>query len=193
MNLQTTLLNAFEKDLAQRPKSTLQCSVYKFCIPAYIQMVSFFCACVTYATPSTLYILRQLIHCQIPDTNYTLMMTFGHGYPWTIPKGLLYHLHFLFELLQLTIICITAISIDCFFSFYSFLFCSNLTALSGILTNSQPKHKFMDLIHKSLKKHNELIECLKCLVHIYGPIAFLHIVTNSIQMCVFTYLLMVRK
>lgn len=193
LNLHTTLLDAFEENLAQRTTFTLHCSVYNFSIPAYIQMVSFFLACALSGTSQSFYIFRQLLHCRIPDTNYTLMLSFGNGYPWAVPKGYLYHVHFLFELAQLCIIAITAMSIDCFFSFYSYLLCSNLSALSVTLTNPQPNEKVLDVIHTCLKKHIILLECRKYLVHIYGPIALMHIVTNSIQLCVFMYLLMVRK
>lgn len=181
----------FEEDLRRRSTATLHCSVHKFSVPAYIYIV-LMAMCLILPTP-TLYILRQLIQFHIPDTTYTLPVSFGHGYPWIVPKGYLYHIHLLFELAQFPIVYIATVPLECSFGFYAYLLSSNLTALSFRLTNPQLKEQFSDLINMCLKKHHILLESRENLEHVYGPSAFLHIITNAAQICAFAYLLTVSK
>lgn len=139
-----------------------------------------------YFSPPYILIIRHLFHYHL-TVNYTLPVSKGYGYFWTVPDNFLYHLHLLFETSVVTMSSITASCVDNVFGFYIYQFASTMHAMTFRLTNSLPTEKFSDLLRTSVAKHQTLLRCRDILEHVYRPIILWHIISNAVLLCSLIY------
>ncbi|XP_036147798.1 uncharacterized protein LOC118647297 [Monomorium pharaonis] len=188
INLHRTLNDFFEEELIQNEKirTIIFSSLRKVYILGYTYTTIMTALILVYIMPSYIHIIRDLYHLRL-TTNYTLPVSKGRGYSWTIPDNFLYHVHLLIETICPCLSSITASGVDSVFGLYAYQFASTMHAMTFRFTNPLPTEKFSDMLKKSVKKHKELLRCRDTLEHIYGPIIFWHTVTSAILLCSLVY------
>ncbi|XP_077262437.1 uncharacterized protein LOC143897539 [Temnothorax americanus] len=184
INYHRTLNDLFEEELLRDKKirtimfsslPTIYTLTYTYAAILLTLTLAFF-------APPYLSIIHGLCHFH-STTNYSLPITRGYGYFWTVPRNYLYHFHLLFETGGVWISGVTACGMDNAFGFYIYQFASVMHAMTFRLTNPLPTESFSDVLKSCLAKHQKLLPCRHTLEHIYGPIAFWHIVTNAVLLC----------
>ncbi|XP_071577708.1 odorant receptor 49a-like [Temnothorax nylanderi] len=188
INYHRTLNDLFEKELLRNEKirTIILSSLPTVYTLAYTYSAILIAMMLAFSMPAYLSIIVGLCRSQ-STTNYSLPITRGHGYFWTVPRNYLYHFHLLFETGGLSINSITACGIDSIFGFYVYQFASTMRAMTFRLTNPLPTEKFSDVLRSCMAKHQRLLPCRDMLEHIYGPIVFWHIVTNAVLLCALIY------
>ncbi|KAL0103976.1 hypothetical protein PUN28_016971 [Cardiocondyla obscurior] len=183
-----TLKDLFEEELTQNdqvraiifsPLPTIRILAYIYSAILIAMMMAFF-------MPAYLSVIRDLCHLHL-TTNYSLPISRGYGYFWTVPNNFLYHFHLLFETSGAAVSSITACSMDSAFGFYVYQFASTMRAMTFRLTNPQPNEKFSNVLRTCVAKHQKLLLCRNTLEHVYGPIVFWHTVTNAVLLCALIY------
>ncbi|XP_077262429.1 odorant receptor 49a-like isoform X2 [Temnothorax americanus] len=188
INYHRTLNDLFEEELLRNEKirTIIFSSLPTVYTLAYTYSAILIAMMLAFSMPAYLSIIVGLCRSQ-STTNYSLPITRGHGYFWTVPRNYLYHFHLLFETGGLSINSITACGIDSIFGFYVYQFASTMHAMTFRLTNPLPNEKFSDVLRSCMAKHQRLLPCRDMLEHIYGPIVFWHIVTNAVLLCALIY------
>lgn len=188
INYHRTLNDLFEEELARNEKirTIMFSSLTKICILAYTYCTMMIVVVMSFFTPAYLFIIRDLCHLRL-TTNYTLPISRGYGYFWTVPDNFLYHFHLLFETCAVSMNSITACGMDSVFGFYVYQFVSTMHAMTFRLTNPLTTEKFSDILKECVGKHQKLLQCRDTLEHIYGTIVFWHIVTNAVLLCILIY------
>ncbi|XP_024884209.1 uncharacterized protein LOC112462575 [Temnothorax curvispinosus] len=188
INYHWTLNDLFEKELLRDEKirtimfsslPTIYTLTYTYSAIMLTMILAFF-------TPAYLSIIHGLYRFH-SNTNYSLPITKGYGYFWTVPHNYLYHFHLLFETGGASFSAITACCMDSAFGFYVYQFASIMHAMTFKLTNPLPTESFSDVLKSCVAKHQKLLPCRHTLEHIYGPIVFWHIVTNAVLLCALIY------
>ena len=160
---------------------------------AYIYFVFLIGIIVAYSRSSYIYIIQNLLYFHLP-TNYTLPLSRGFGWFWTVPDNFLYHIHMFYETGLITLSCMMACGIDSAFGFYVYQISSTIRAMMFAFTNPLSTEKFSDLLRTCAVKHQKLLQCRNTLEHVYGPIVFWHIVSNAVLLCFLIYdFISVRK
>ncbi|XP_025073855.1 uncharacterized protein LOC112552550 [Pogonomyrmex barbatus] len=181
-----TLNNLFEKELSQSEKvrTVMLSPLRTIATLAYAYSAIVITLSMTYFLPTYIIIIRGMIHLHIPS-NYTLPYTRGHGYGyfWTVPPGILRHLHMFFESYLTVINSTTCTGVDSVFGFYIYLLTSTMRAMTFKLTNPSPNDKFYDVLKINVAKHKKLMQCRDILTRVYSPIILWHIITNAVFLC----------
>ncbi|XP_036147800.1 uncharacterized protein LOC105837753 [Monomorium pharaonis] len=188
INFHQTLNYFFEEELMQNEKirTIIFSSLRKVYILGYTYTTIMTALILVYIMPPYIHIIRDLCHLRL-TTNYTLPISKGRGYSWTIPDNFLYHLHLFMETICASFSAITASGVDSVFGFYAYQFASTMHAMTFRFMNPLPIEKFSGLLKKSVKKHKKLLQCRGILERIYGPIIFWHTVTSAILLCSLIY------
>ncbi|KYN18608.1 hypothetical protein ALC57_09087 [Trachymyrmex cornetzi] len=189
INYHRTLNDLFEKELMQNEKirMTIFSPLRTMYTMAYTYFTVMTALVLTYFAPSYIIIIRHfLLHFHL-TTNYTLPLTKGFGYFWTVPDNFLYHFHLLYETSMVILSCTTATSVDSMFGFYVYQFTSTIRAMTFKLTNPSLTEKFSNLLRICVAKHQRLLQCRQTLEHVYGPIIFWHIIINAVHLCALIY------
>ncbi|XP_036139247.1 uncharacterized protein LOC105837745 [Monomorium pharaonis] len=188
INFHRTLNDFFEEELMQNEKirTIIFSSLRKVYSMGYAYVTIVTALVIVHIIPTYLYIIRDLCHLRL-TTNYTLPLSKGYGYSWTIPDNFLYHLHLLIETILLFLSITTTGGVDSVFGFYAYQFTSMMHAMTFRFMNPLSTEKFLDLLKKNIKKHKKLLRCRDTLEHIYGPIIFYHTVTSAILLCSLIY------
>ncbi|XP_036147797.1 uncharacterized protein LOC118644081 isoform X2 [Monomorium pharaonis] len=188
INMHRTLNDFFEEELIQNKKirTIIFSSLRKVYILGYTYATIMTALILAYIMPPYIHIIRDLCHLRL-TTNYTLPVSKGRGYPWTIPDNFFYHLHMLMETICSCLSAITTSGVDSVFGFYVYQFASTMHAMTFRFTNPLPTQKFSNLLKKSVKKHKKLLRCRGTLEHIYGPIIFWHTVSSAVLLCFLMY------
>ncbi|KAG5348164.1 OR94A protein, partial [Acromyrmex charruanus] len=188
INYHRTLNDLFEEELMQNEKvqTIIFSSLRTISTLAYIYFVFLIGIIVAYSTSSYIYIIQNLLYFHLP-TNYTLPLSRGFGWFWTVPDNFLYHIHMFYETGLITLSCTIACGIDSAFGFYVYQISSTIRAMMFALTNPLSIEKFSDLLRTCAVKHQKLLQCRNTLEHVYGPIVFWHIVSNAVLLCFLIY------
>ncbi|XP_011158519.2 odorant receptor 49a [Solenopsis invicta] len=133
-----------------------------------------------------IFIIRNLSHFH-SATNYTLPLSRGYGYFWTVPDNILCHLHLILETAMVMLSCITTCGVECVFSLFAYQLASTARGMIYRLTNPLPNEKFSDLLKTCIKKHQKLLRCRNILEKVYGPILLWHIISNAMLLCSLIY------
>ncbi|XP_071577681.1 uncharacterized protein [Temnothorax nylanderi] len=184
INNHRTLNDLFEEELLQDKKirTIMFSSLPTIYTLTYIYCAIFMTMMLAFNLPAYLFIIRDLCHLHL-TTNYSLPITKGYGYFWTVPHNYLYHFHLLFETSGVSINSITPCGMDNTYGFYIYQIASVMDAMTFRLTNPLPTESFSDVLKSCVAKHQKLMPCRNTLEHLYGPIAFWHIVTNAVLLC----------
>ncbi|KAG5333784.1 OR49A protein, partial [Acromyrmex heyeri] len=187
INYHRTLNDLFEEELMQNEKvqTIIFSSLRAISTLAYIYFVFLIGIIVAYSRSSYIYMIQNLLYFHLP-TNYTLPLSRGFGWFWTVPDNFLYHIHMFYETGLITLSCMMACGIDSAFGFYVYQI-SSIRAMMFALTNPLSTEKFSDLLRTCAVKHQKLLQCRNTLEHVYGPIVFWHIVSNAVLLCFLIY------
>ncbi|XP_018347644.1 PREDICTED: odorant receptor 94a-like [Trachymyrmex septentrionalis] len=188
INYHRTLNDLFEEELIQNEKAQtiIFSSLRAISTLAYIYFVFLTGILVAYSKSSYIYVIQNLLYFHLP-TNYTLPLSRGFGWFWTIPDNFLYHIHMLYETGLIALSCMMACGVDSAFGFYVYQISSTIRAMMFALTNPLSTEKFSDLLRTCAVKHQKLLQCRNTLEHLYGPIIFWHIVSNAVLLCFLIY------
>ncbi|KAG5306915.1 OR94A protein, partial [Acromyrmex insinuator] len=188
INYHRTLNDLFEEELMQNEKvqTVIFSSLRAISTLAYIYFVFLIGIIVAYSRSSYIYIIQNLLYFHLP-TNYTLPLSRGFGWFWTVPDNFLYHIHMFYETGLITLSCMMACGIDSAFGFYVYQISSTIRAMMFAFTNPLSTEKFSDLLRTCAIKHQKLLQCRNTLEHVYGPIVFWHIVSNAVLLCFLIY------
>jgi len=184
-----TLNDLFEEELMQNGKirMTMFSPLRTMYTMAYTYFIVMTALILIYFAPSYIIIIRHfLLHFHL-TTNYTLPLTKGLGYFWTVPENFLYHFHLLYETSMVILSCATATSVDSMFGFYVYQFSSTIRAMTFKLINPPLTEKFSNLLRICVAKHQKLLQCRQTLEYVYGPIIFWHIIINAVHLCALIY------
>ncbi|KYN07722.1 hypothetical protein ALC62_01233 [Cyphomyrmex costatus] len=188
INYHRTLNNLFEEELMKNEK--IQTIIFSPLRTIYTLAYTYFAILVivifAFFGSSYIFIIHNLLHLHL-STNYTLPLSRGVGWFWTIPNNFLYHLHLFYETGLITLGTMTACSVDSAFGFYVYQFSSTIRAMTFAVTNPLSTERFSDLLRICVVKHQKLLQCRNTLEHVYGPIIFWHIVTNAVLLCSLMY------
>ncbi|XP_071577690.1 uncharacterized protein [Temnothorax nylanderi] len=184
INYHRTLNDLFEEELLRDEKirTIMFSSLPTIYTLTYTYAAILLTLTFAFIAPPYLSIIHGLCRFHL-TTNYSLPITRGYGYFWTVPHNYLYHFHLLFETGEMSLNCITTCSMDNAFGFYIYQFASVMHAMTFRLTNPLPTESFSDVLKSCVARHQKLLPCRNTLEHIYGPIAFWHIVTNAVLLC----------
>ncbi|XP_018317083.1 odorant receptor Or2 [Mycetomoellerius zeteki] len=188
INYHRTLNNLFEEELKQNEK--IQTILFSSLRTIYTLAYTYFAILVGiifafFASPYIV-VIRNLFYFH-SSTNYTLPLSRGLGWFWTIPHNCLYHLHLFYETGLTILSTMTTCSVDSAFGFYVYQLSSIIRAMTFALTNPLSTEKFSDILRTCVVKHQKLLQCRNTLEHVYGPIVFWHIVTNAVLLCALMY------
>ncbi|KAG5305790.1 OR94A protein, partial [Pseudoatta argentina] len=188
INYHRTLNDLFEEELMQNEKvqTIIFSSLRTISTLAYIYFVFLIGIIVAYSTSSYICIIQNLLYFHLP-TNYTLPLSRGFGWFWTVPDNFLYHIHMFYETGLITLSCTIACGIDSAFGFYVYQISSTIRAMMFALTNPLSIEKFSDLLRTCAVKHQKLLQCRNTLEYVYGPIVFWYIVSNAVVLCFLIY------
>ncbi|XP_018377783.1 PREDICTED: odorant receptor 46a-like [Trachymyrmex cornetzi] len=188
INYHRTLNDLFEEELRQNEKvqTIIFSSLRAISTLTYIYFVFVTGILVTYSKSPLIYVIRNLHYSHIP-TNYTLPLSRGFGWFWTVPDNFLYHIHMFCEIGMIGLSCMMACGIDSAFGFYVYQISSTIRAMMFALTNPLSTEKFSHLLRTCAVKHQKLLQCRNTLEHVYGPIVFWHVVTNAVLLCFLIY------
>nr|WGO81824.1 olfactory receptor 154 [Microplitis mediator] len=137
---------------------------------------------------SVFYIVAPLIaiyychHHKINLTKYPLI--YPTTYPWKIiSTGLVYQIHYIFEILaSLTLFFVTT-SVDSLFTFYIFQMIGQLREISYCITNINDEDDGKSAVCKCVTQYEKILKCREILEKIYGPIILWIMTTNAIVLC----------
>lgn len=137
---------------------------------------------------SVFYIVAPLIaifycrHHKINLTKYPLI--YPTTYPWKITStGVVYQIHYIFEILaSLTLFFVTT-SVDSLFTFYIFQMIGQLREISYCITNINDGDDEKKAVCKCLTQFEKILKCREILEKIYGPIILWIMTTNAIVLC----------
>ncbi|KYN07923.1 Odorant receptor 46a, isoform B [Cyphomyrmex costatus] len=188
INYHRMLNDLFEEALMQNEKiqTIIFSSLRKISTLAYTYFAFMTALIFTYSRSSYTYIIHNLFHFHL-STNYTLPLSKGFGWFWTVPDNFIHHLHMIYETGLITLSAMMACGVDCIFGLYVYQFSSTIHSMMFALTNPVSTEKFSDLLRTCAVKHQKLLQCRKTLEHVYGPIVFWHIVSNAVLLCGLMY------
>ncbi|XP_039315695.1 uncharacterized protein LOC105195030 [Solenopsis invicta] len=188
INNHRTLNDFYEEELMQNEEIrtiifSLLRATYTLTYTYVIIMIGLITA---YLVPPYIFIIRNLSHFH-STTNYTLPLSRGYGYFWTVPDNFWYHLHLIVETIFGSLSCITACGVESVFSLFAYQLASTARGMIYRLTNPLPNKKFSDLLKTCIEKHQKLLQCRDILEKVYAPISFWHIISNAIVLCSLIY------
>lgn len=188
INYHRTLNDLFEEELARNEKirTIMLSSLPAIRTQSYIYITIMMLMVMAYMIPPYLFIIRDLCHFRL-TTNYTIPISRGYGYFWTLPDNFLYHVHLLLETTLVLLASLTASIVDSTFGFYVYQFASTMHAMTFRLMNPLPTEKFSDILKTCVKKHQKLLQCRDTLEFIYGRIVLWHMITNAMILCALIY------
>ncbi|KAL0103981.1 hypothetical protein PUN28_016972 [Cardiocondyla obscurior] len=179
----------FEEELVRNEKirMIMFLSLPTTCFLAFTYSAIIIACMLAFYMPTYLLIIHDLCHLNLRTANYTLPVTKGYGYFWTVPNNFLYYFHLLYETNTISFSCLTACGMDSAFGFYVYQFSSTMRAMTFRIMNPPPTEKFSDVLKACVVKHQKLLPYRDMLEHMYGPIVFWHIVTNAVLLCALIY------
>ena len=187
INYHRTLNDLFEKELQnEKVQTIIFSSLRAISTLTYIYFIFLIGIIVAYSKSSYIYLIQNLFYFHL-STNYTLPLSRGFGWFWTVPDNFLYHIHMFYETGLITLSCMMACGIDGAFGFYVYQISSTIRAMMFALTNPLSTEKFSDLLRTYAVKHQKLLQCCNTLEQVYGPIIFWHIVSNAVLLCFLIY------
>ncbi|XP_025991409.2 odorant receptor 9a-like [Solenopsis invicta] len=188
INNHRTLNDFYEEELVQNEKirSIIFSSLRTTYTIGYTYVILLIGLVMAYIVPPYIFIIRNISHFN-SITNYTLPISRGYGYFWTVPDNFLYHLHLIVETIIATVSCITACAVENVFGFFAYQLASTMRGMTYRLTNPLPNEQFSDLLKTCIEKHQKLLRCRDILEKVYGPIIFWHIITNAMLFCSLIY------
>ncbi|XP_012064265.1 PREDICTED: odorant receptor 94a-like [Atta cephalotes] len=187
INYHRTLNDLFEKELQnEKVQTIIFSSLRAISTLTYIYFIFLIGIIIAYSKSSYIYLIQNLLYFHLP-TNYTLPLSRGFGWFWTVPDNFLYHIHMFYETGLITLSCMMACGIDGAFGFYVYQISSTIRAMMFALTNPLSTEKFSDLLRTYAVKHQKLLQCCNTLEQVYGPIIFWHIVSNAVLLCFLIY------
>ncbi|XP_012534117.1 odorant receptor 9a isoform X2 [Monomorium pharaonis] len=188
INHHRTLNESFEEEFMQNKKirTMILSSQRKIYIVTYTYTTILVTLLLMIYAASYIHIIRDLFHLRL-TINYTLPMSKGYGYFWSVPDNFLYHLHLLIETILSSLGVVTASGVDSIFGFYVYQFVSTLRFMTFRLSNNLSIESFSDQLRTYIKKHQKLLQCRNTLEHVYGPIILWHVITNAMFMCTMMY------
>nr|WHS04425.1 odorant receptor 22 [Psyttalia incisi] len=129
-------------------------------------------------------IITQKQH-SIDHVEYTLI--YPGLYPWPVPDGFFYQIHFFIELIaSITVWCITS-GMDALFAYYVFQIIGQLRVMSYRLTHVEDQKDMDNVIKECTQQYVVLMKCRESLQDIFGPVILWMMGTTAIVLCALIY------
>ncbi|XP_034934707.1 odorant receptor 4-like [Chelonus insularis] len=145
----------------------------------FIILVVYSCGCWVFLP---LYHNYQQYSRHIQPTKYALI--YPTNYPWNIPtSGYIFHLHFIFETIASTILCLITTSVDSLFAFYAFQIIGQLREISHYISLVDENNNDKSIIRKCVIQYQNLMKCRDMIEKMYGPMILWIMITNAVILC----------